>query len=65
MVMPLIILVVIILAVAIFLLFLLATLQRKISSLDTELYNQQTKYEQDVQRYSKYITDCFVENIKP
>ncbi|MCX5632116.1 MAG: DUF4041 domain-containing protein [Phycisphaerae bacterium] len=56
MVMPLVILLVVILAVVIYLLFLLSASQKQISSLDTELSNQKTKYQQDIQKCAKYIS---------
>jgi hypothetical protein len=56
MVMPLVILIAVILAVVIFLLFLLSASQKQISSLDAELSNQKTKYQEDIQKCAKYIS---------
>jgi len=52
---PLIILLVVILAVVVCLLFLLFVSQKRISSLDTEVSNQKTKYAQDIQKLAKYV----------
>jgi hypothetical protein len=56
MVIPLVILIVIILAVVGYLFFVLSVSQKRISSLDTEVSNQRTKYEQDIQKCAKYIS---------
>jgi len=56
MVIPLLILLVIMLGVVVCLFFILVKSQRQISSLDTEISDNRTKYEQDIQKYAKYIS---------
>jgi hypothetical protein len=56
MVTALLILLAILLGVIICLFFILFTAQRHISSLDTEISNNRTKYEQDLQKCAKYIS---------
>jgi hypothetical protein len=53
---PWIILFGILLAVIGSVLFLLVISQKKASSLDVELTNEKTKYEQDIQKYTKYVS---------
>ncbi len=63
MVIPLVILLVILLALVGYLLFLLVASQKQVKSFDTELTNNKTKYEQEVQKLAKYI-DVLKANIQ-
>jgi len=52
---PLVILLVILLGVIFYFLFLLSNSQKQVTSLDSELSNLKEKYQQDIQKYAKYV----------